>query len=374
MVGAGVGARIAARMLDNSLRISYFYLPKTRVMFDRQLKQVIILFGLIILGSYLLWQMRGFFSGILGATALSLVLYTPQQWLVQKHRWRSWLAAAVLMLAITVVIIIPFFFTISMLIGKLAQIDLHSNELANGLAIATEKIQHYTNIDIKSTSITQRLTDIASRVVQGIISTTYNLGFNVVMLYFFLYFMVAKGEQIRQWFLDSLPFNPTNRRLLVSNMYKQTYSMVISIPIIALMQGIALTVGFAIFGVNDPIFWGIIGGIFSVVPYVGVAIIWIPLAIVVAASGNLGDAIGLAIYNLAVTSNIDNLFRMVFQKRMAKMSPFVTLVGLIIGINIFGFMGIIYGPILFSAFLVLVSIYNNEYRDMPPATNHDDCR
>lgn len=361
-------------MLDNSLRISYFYLPKTRVMFDRQLKQVIILFGLIILGSYLLWQMRGFFSGILGATALSLVLYTPQQWLVQKHRWRSWLAAAVLMLAITVVIIIPFFFTISMLIGKLAQIDLHSNELANGLAIATEKIQHYTNIDIKSTSITQRLTDIASRVVQGIISTTYNLGFNVVMLYFFLYFMVAKGEQIRQWFLDSLPFNPTNRRLLVSNMYKQTYSMVISIPIIALMQGIALTVGFAIFGVNDPIFWGIIGGIFSVVPYVGVAIIWIPLAIVVAASGNLGDAIGLAIYNLAVTSNIDNLFRMVFQKRMAKMSPFVTLVGLIIGINIFGFMGIIYGPILFSAFLVLVSIYNNEYRDMPPATNHDDCR
>jgi predicted PurR-regulated permease PerM len=73
--------------------------------------------------------------------------------------------------------------------------------------------------------------------------------------------------------------------------------------------------------------------------------------------------IGLAIYSFVVTGNVDYITRLGLLKRMGDVHPMVTVLGVIVGLNLFGFMGLIFGPLLVSYFIILLKIYINEFSD-----------
>jgi len=109
--------------------------------------------------------------------------------------------------------------------------------------------------------------------------------------------------------------------------------------------------------------WGVITGIFAFFPVVGTMIIWVPLVISLYATGALWPSVGLGLYSLLVTGNVDYLARMSLMKRMGDVHPVVTVLGVIVGLGLFGFMGLVFGPLLFSYFIILVKIYFNEFGD-----------
>jgi len=99
----------------------------------------------------------------------------------------------------------------------------------------------------------------------------------------------------------------------------------------------------------------------SMLPVVGTAVVWAPLGIYLIVNGGTWMGVGLLIYGAVLIVNLDNVFRFIWQKKVADVHPLVTVFGVLIGIGLFGFVGIIFGPLLISMFLLLLEIYRDEF-------------
>ena len=140
-------------------------------------------------------------------------------------------------------------------------------------------------------------------------------------------------------------------------------STAFGIPLLAIIQGGVAMIGYWIFGAPNILFSGFLTGFASVVPMVGTALIWVPIAIYMALIGNWFQAIGLAIFGALVISQLDNLIRFIIQKKMADIHPLITIFGVVIGLSLFGFMGVIFGPLLLSLFFLFVNMFKKGYLD-----------
>ncbi len=98
-------------------------------------------------------------------------------------------------------------------------------------------------------------------------------------------------------------------------------------------------------------------------PIVGAAIVYVPVCIFMIAEGQTGPGLGLAAYCLIVVGLTDNLLRFTLLKRLENIHPLNTVFGIIMGINLFGFMGLIFGPILISITVLLIQVYRDEFSD-----------
>lgn len=135
----------------------------------------------------------------------------------------------------------------------------------------------------------------------------------------------------------------------------------IGIPVVALGQGIAGLIGYIIFGAPSPVLLFALTFVTSMIPIVGAAIVYVPICIFMIAEGQTGAGIGLAIYCLVVVGLIDNLLRFTLLKKLEDIHPLNTVFGIIAGMNIFGFLGLIFGPILVSVTILLMQVYKDEF-------------
>jgi predicted PurR-regulated permease PerM len=141
----------------------------------------------------------------------------------------------------------------------------------------------------------------------------------------------------------------------------------LGIPLISIIQGVTAMLGYWIFGVRDFVLWGFLTGLFAFFPIVGTMVVWVPLVVFVFSSGNTGQGIGLTLYSLLVTGNIDYVARITLLKKIGDVHPVVTVLGVIVGLSLFGFWGFIFGPLLISYLLLLYNIYNIEFGAGSPA-------
>jgi predicted PurR-regulated permease PerM len=130
---------------------------------------------------------------------------------------------------------------------------------------------------------------------------------------------------------------------------------------VALIQGVVGTLGYWLFGVDEFLLMGILTAISSVIPIIGTLAIYLPLAIYQYVEGGAFEGIGVALWGLIVIGSIDNIARFLVQKKLADVHPLITLLGVIIGINMFGFIGVIFGPLLLSVIFILGRIYVDEF-------------
>ncbi len=137
----------------------------------------------------------------------------------------------------------------------------------------------------------------------------------------------------------------------------------IGIPVVAFGQGLAALVGYLIFGAPSVILLFALTTIASMIPIVGGALIYVPVALFMIAEGDTVSGVGLAIYCLVVVGLIDNVLRFTLLKKLEDIHPLNTVFGIILGMNLFGFMGLVFGPILVSVTLLLIQIYRDEFSD-----------
>jgi len=105
-------------------------------------------------------------------------------------------------------------------------------------------------------------------------------------------------------------------------------------------------VGYLVFNAPSPLFWGVLTCFATIIPIFGTALVWLPLAGYMALTGDWGPAIGLLLYGGLVVTHVDNVVRFIMQKKMADTHPLVTIFGVFIGLSLFGFMGVIFGPLM----------------------------
>ena len=161
--------------------------------------------------------------------------------------------------------------------------------------------------------------------------------------------------------MNTYPLRDENVKRIGKEVESMVVSNAIGIPLIAVLQGIVGLIGYFILGVKEPWFWFVVTCITAMIPVVGAALAYVPLAIVFFANGQNWQGIAMLIFGFGIIGLVDNIFRFWLQKKIGNIHPLVTVFGVIIGIKLFGFIGLIFGPLLISMFILLLKIYSNEF-------------
>jgi predicted PurR-regulated permease PerM len=281
--------------------------------------------------------------------------------LVEKRQWRPATAAWVLMLLSFFVILVPIGLLGNILYSKISYVVAHSAELITSLKIAATQLGDKIGYKIVDPDSINRLTSFLAQLLPKILGTTVNTLTLVASMYFILYFMLVNGRKMERALYEYIPLKDSNVELLGTELRTIIISNSIGIPLIALVQGIAGLIGYLIIGVPEPWLWFVATTIAAMMPVVGAAIIYVPLTIMLFVQGHTGKGILMAIWGLGVIGLIDNVFRLLINKRLGDIHPLVTIFGVLVGIQLFGFIGLIFGPLLIALFILLLRIYSSEF-------------
>ncbi|WP_375251839.1 AI-2E family transporter [Dokdonia donghaensis] len=331
------------------------------------LRQFFIIFLIILFGWLIFKEMATYLSGILGAITLFVLLRKWQGHLVKKRKWNSSVSACILMAGSFLVILVPIAGLVLMLTSKISKAVENSGKVINIVKTEMADIESRFGLDIASSIDTSSVTDWISSNLQGLAGGTFNVFIAIGLMYFMLYYMLTNRRTFRESMLEYIPLSEKNLKLIGKDSQELVKSNAIGIPLVALLQGLVALIGFLILGVEDPFFWFAIVTVGSMIPFVGTALGIVPVCIILYAAGDIWQAIVMVIYGTVVVGSTDNLFRLVIQKRLADVHPLITIIGVIVGVPLFGFIGLIFGPIVVSIFLLIVKIYKQEYGKEVPS-------
>lgn len=330
---------------------------------SRIVRQVAFIAIICILGWFIYREMQFMLGAFLGSIALYSLMRRPMLKLVYTWKWPKWVAALSLMLFSFVVIVLPISWVVDFLIDEVASHISDTSEIEANVRKIEKYIMDRYSIDVLSEDNVAKLPGILANLAGKMVSTTLTTVANTFIMYFVLWFMLMKVGSLEKWILRHIPLRPKNRQRLMRESNQVVISNAVGIPVLGAVQGIVAMIGYFMFGVEKPVLWGIITGISSVIPFVGTMAAWVPLVILKFAGGDTTNGVWLLVWGLVAIGGSDNIFRFILQKYMADIHPLITVFGVIVGLGLFGFLGLIFGPLLISIFLLLIRIYYDEYVD-----------
>jgi predicted PurR-regulated permease PerM len=342
----------------------------SHIIHQNRVRQIFFLVIIVLLGLLLFSELYTFLPALLGAVTLYIVMRRWMFSLTIKKKWPKGWTAALLMLLSMIVILLPIALLINMLSSKIAFAIDHSNELVQSLKKIVSDIELKFNIKITRDENINRLGDFIRSSIPKLLGATFNTLGTIFFMYFILYFMLVNGRKMEANIYEHIPLRDENAIMLGTEVKNMVLSNSVVIPVIALLQGVVALIGYLIIGVNEPWFWFVVTCITAMLPVVGAALAYIPLAIIFFANGDTGKGIFMLVYGFGVIGTVDNIFRFTLARKIGNVHPLVTVFGVIIGLSVFGFIGLIFGPLLISLFLLLLKIYSSEFITKQRQANH----
>ncbi|MBK8519244.1 MAG: AI-2E family transporter [Saprospiraceae bacterium] len=325
------------------------------------IRQIFFLALLVLLGYIIIEELYYMVSAFFGAITLYVILMHPMKYLVIIKKWNPTIASLVLMLISIIVMVIPIAYLTTVVIDKLLPIIENPSIINKVFSQIHQYLNSNFNINILNSENVQKISsEIIPFAKKTLGSTFYAFG-NIMIMYLVLYFLLVNTRNVEKWLRQNVPFKTANVKLIIKDIRNLVYSNALGIPIVACVQGLAGLIGYWIFGVEEFILMGLLTAISSVVPIIGSLAIYLPLALYQFAFVGTWQGIGVLLWGVIVIGSVDNIARFVVQKQMADVHPLITLLGVIAGINLFGFIGIIFGPLLISVFFILAGIYIDEF-------------
>lgn len=329
--------------------------------FNDRLRQILLLALVVLLAIMLFTQLYVFLPGLLGGVTLYILSRSFYFQLTMKKHWKKGGTALLFILGYMVIIAIPLYFTIKLVTPTINNIIHNQDQIVQNLKGISDKFAAKTGFTLITEQNTRSLAQKVSALIPKLLNSTAGILTNLIMMFFLLYYLLVSGRQVESYLSKIIPLKPKNIKSLASETKMMIRANALGIPVICFVQGIFASLGYYIFGVESWGMWGFITGIFAFFPLVGTMIVWVPIVISMYAAGATWPPTGLMIYSIVVTGNVDYITRLGLLKKMGNVHPMITVLGVIVGLGLFGFMGLIFGPLLVSYFLILVKIYMNEF-------------
>ncbi|MBU0461280.1 MAG: AI-2E family transporter [Nanoarchaeota archaeon] len=328
---------------------------------------------------------RPFITLILTSAVISYVLY-PLFKRLRERTGRPSLSAAICIIIALIVVAVPIFFVASQVVDEgysiyrqlkdnvgdgggpfeecenkttwICSLYLDSNAL-------NEKYGFDMNLYIK-----QGIEAIAAKALSfttGILLKVPTVLFQIFVMIFLIFFMLVDGKKALAYMWKLLPLNRHHEAHIARTFTDLIHATLYGAVLIAVIQGVLAGIGFLIFGVNAPFLWGMLSIIAAFLPFVGASIIWVPIVLKMVVEGLiisdntlLLKALGLFLYCFLFVSTIDNVIKPKIVGDKAKLHPVIVLLGVFGGLALFGFVGIIIGPLLLALFIAMLRIYEDE--------------
>ena len=320
-------------------------------MIPKHSKYLILL--LFIAAIYLIFLLiKPFISILLGSAILAYAFYPVHKKLEDKLK-KPKIAAALTTTLILLIIVVPLIFVLNVL------------TLESISAYQVLKNYDYSSVNMfLDEKFSQFLSEIVNRILSFFVNTSSKVVFsiptlalNFFLLFFIIYYLLRDSDIIVSHIKNYLFIK--NKEVVYNKFDRLTKALIYGTILIAVVQGILGGIGFAIFGIPSPILWGFAMGIASFIPIVGTAIVWAPAAIFKLIQGDIFSGIGLFVFGAIIVGFSDNLIRPYFVSSKAKVHPAIVLLGVLGGLELFGFTGIIIGPLALALALEFIRSREN---------------
>jgi predicted PurR-regulated permease PerM len=338
--------------------------------FNNRIKQILLLSIIILLLYLVIEELYLFMPGLLGALTLYILSRANYFQLVYNRKWKKGRAAGLFIFYYLFLIGLPVFLAIILMSPKINAFLEDPTAMVNAAKNSITTIQQKLGFKFVSEgTLTNSLSKLTA-FIPTLLNSTATIITNLAIMLFLLYYMLYNGRELERMLNRIIPLKQENINMLASETKKIVRANALGIPLISIIQGLAATLGYFIFGVKEWALWGFLTGIFAFFPVVGTMAVWVPLVLYMYASGNTWQATAVLIYSVAVTGNVDYIARITLLKRMGDVHPVVTILGVIVGLGLFGFIGLIFGPLLINYIILLFDIYMNEFvnKDAPKLT------
>lgn len=328
------------------------------------------------------------FLPILIAGAIIAYLAYPLYERILKYTKSSNLASLIVTIFIILILTLPFVLVLGIVSKEaydtyttLNQHDIGTNFLKivckdeNWLSCKTTKsfvgflpesdLDYYIQVTIK------KITEFIIKNVSQFLATIPAILLNFFVMAFVVYYLLKDGQAIGRKIKDILPLKDAHKQHVLDKFHEITYATFYGNILVAIIQGFLGGIGFFVLGVPSPILWGFVMSLFALLPYFGTAIIWLPTALNLIFIGYLQSdnsstvsGIILIAYGILVISSIDNILKPKLIGAKAKVHPILVLLGVLGGLNLFGFIGIILGPVMLALLITFVGIYEEEKAEL----------
>ena len=321
-------------------------------------KYSLIIF-IIGLGILLFRQAQPFMNGILGGFTLYILLRNFSNWLQTKIK--PLLAVWMITIGVTLFILIPVSLFSWAIVSQISGMHFDTQAIIQPAHQVIDIIEERTGFDLLSEKSLSFMVVQASSIGQKIMTGVSDLIVNLAVAIMLMFFMLWEGRKMEHYVSTIMPFEESNKREVLNKIQLMVRSNAIGIPLLAVIQGIISLGGYLLCDAPNPYLTALLTAFASIIPLVGTALIWIPVSIYFLIMGEWINALILLGYGGIIISQCDNLIRFLLQKKMANTHPLITIFGVVAGLPIFGFMGIIFGPLLVSLFLLFLDMFRKEY-------------
>ena len=332
---------------------------ETNIYSPRQ-RFILLIITLVVLGLLALFGILQYLTAFLGAGILYVVLRPWFTALVHRRGWNRTLVTVLLLLFAIIVLVIPFFALSSLLISRVTELARHPDQIL----AAVQSVERKVGMQVtQENQVRQLLQQGAARVSQWIptlASSVLSVIVIVGLMLFTMYYLFMQEEAFLAGVRRYLPFREKTMDELSESLKNNVNANVLGQGLVALVQGALTGATLALFGVPESMFWTVIAFFMAFIPVLGTPLVWGPAAIYQFAQGHTNQGIGILVVGVVVIINIDNLLRIWMGKYMGDIHPWVTLVGLTLGVDIFGIVGLVIGPLLLSYFIVLMKVFARE--------------
>jgi len=315
------------------------------------------------------------------AAILASLTYPIFDWTSKKLKGRSGLAALLTVFWVTASIIVPFVVLVFLAAGEVTdvylqvQMKLQRGDFENIMALEpdsylrplVEWVEPYIDleeIDLAAslTAALQQMSLFFLRHSTSLLSGVFQTIMNFLIMLVTLFFLFRDGASLRARVQTLMPISPTYEQQIVEKFRDVATATVLGNLLTAVAQGAAGGLVYWALGIPNPLFWAFATALFSMVPLVGTAIVWVPWSLYFLATGSLTRGILLILLAVFVVGMIDNLVRPLFIEGRAKLHTLMVFLSIMGGISYFGMLGVIFGPIIVAVGLTFLELYQLEFQ------------
>jgi predicted PurR-regulated permease PerM len=323
---------------------------------------------LVFVTGLVLWVMAPFYGTILWAFVIALVFAPVFRFLLSVTKGRNNISAAMTVALVFIMVVLPLVLITASLANEIA---LFVADVQTGKVNPTRYFQEIFDALPKWASqllerfglvnfatLQKRLTDLLVQASQSIAKQALSIGqltfefmANVFLTLYLAFFFTKDGEKLSAMIRQFLPLSSKDNRALVIKFNAVVRAVVKGNILVAGIQGLLGGLAFWALGLSGALLWGVLMAFLSLVPAVGAALIWLPVAIYFFAVGQLLHGVLLVAWGVLVIGLVDNLLRPLLVGRDTRMPDYVVLLSTLGGLATFGVNGFILGPLSAAMFI-----------------------
>ena len=334
--------------------------------------------GLLLLATFLMGRVLWPFVSILILSYLLASIFAPVYSLLNR-RFSNHFASLITCGLIFILIFIPmllFAGTLSREAYALFQLTRGTNLAAklteivqqNPLMIKFMGVLQGYGIEFELEELSSEISDLGRMSARFIYEQASAWAVNLLkfildfmMMILIVFFFLIDQEQLKYYLQRLSPLPDHHDRLLISKFEEISRAILIGNGICGVIQGVLGGLVFALMGISSPVLWGAVMGILAFLPIVGIGLVLLPTAAVLLLKGQIAKGILLAIFYVFLSFSVEYIVKPQIVGERVQMHTLLVFLAIIGGLKVFGFLGIIYGPLIVTGFLTLVDIYFRSY-------------